>query len=120
VPDADIPALYHAADVLAFPSVKEGWGLVVLEALASGLPVLASDLPTFREYLRDGDNAMLVNPTDEEALTESLYRLATDDRLRDTLVQGGFPIVKKYSWQNTALAHEHYYQEWLNQHADSR
>ncbi len=119
VPDADIPALYHAADVLAFPSVKEGWGLVVLEALASGLPVLASDLPTFREYLRDGDNALLVNPTDEEALTEGLYRLATDDRLRDTLVQGGFPIVKKYSWQNTALAHEHYYQEWLNQHADS-
>jgi glycosyltransferase involved in cell wall biosynthesis len=91
--------------------------LVVLEALASGLPVLASDLPTFREYLCDGENALLVNPTDEDALTEGLYQLATDDRLRDTLVQGGFPIAKKYCWQNTAIAHEHYYQEWLSQYA---
>jgi glycosyltransferase-like protein len=58
VSEAQLHALYQAADVFVFPSVKEGWGLVVLEALASGLPVLASDLPVFREYLTAGKNAL--------------------------------------------------------------
>src|SRR6185437_8869831 len=54
VPDAELPGWYAAADVLAFPSTKEGWGLAVLEAMSAGLPVVASDLPVFREYLRPG------------------------------------------------------------------
>ena len=54
VPDAELPAWYAAADVLAFPSTKEGWGLAVLEAMSAGLPVVASDLPVFREYLHPG------------------------------------------------------------------
>ncbi len=52
VPDDELPSWYTAADVLAFPSTKEGWGLAVLEAMSAGLPVVASDLPVFREYLR--------------------------------------------------------------------
>ncbi|MGQ0604288.1 MAG: MSMEG_0565 family glycosyltransferase [Anaerolineales bacterium] len=117
VPDADLPALYHAADVLAFPSVKEGWGLVVLEAQASGLPVLASDTATFREYLRDGENALLVNPLDEAAIADRLLRLVTDEPLRDRLVQGGYPTATAYSWANTAIAHEQHYQRWMREHA---
>jgi glycosyltransferase-like protein len=116
MPDGDIPALYHAADVLAFPSVKEGWGLVVLEAMASGLPVLASDLPTFREYLRDGENALLVNPGEATAIEDGLYRLLTDAGLRRRLIRGGFPTAEAFSWRNTARAHERHYRAWMSEH----
>ena len=54
VPDDELPAWYRAADALAFPSLKEGWGLAVLEAMAAGLPVVATDIPVFREYLTPG------------------------------------------------------------------
>ena len=64
VPDADIPPWYAAADVLAFPSVKEGFGLAVLEAMSAGIPVVTSDLPVFREYLVPGRDALLVEPGD--------------------------------------------------------
>ena len=64
VSDDELPAWYRAADAFAFPSVKEGWGLAVLEALSAGLPVVASDIPVFREYLTDGRDALLVPPAD--------------------------------------------------------
>ena len=54
IPDADMPTLFHAADLLAFPSEREGFGLVVLEAQAAGLPTVVSDLPVLREFLADG------------------------------------------------------------------
>ena len=60
LPDGSIERLYRAADVFAFPSTKEGFGLAALEALASGLPVVASDLDAFRTFLDDGRNARLV------------------------------------------------------------
>ena len=68
VSDADLERLYRAADVLAFPSVAEGFGLVVLEALASGLPVVASDIDVLRGYLDDGASALLVPCGDTGAL----------------------------------------------------
>ena len=54
-----MPALYRAADALVFPSVKEGFGLVVLEAMASGVPVVTSRIAPFTEYLGDGDVAVV-------------------------------------------------------------
>jgi glycosyltransferase involved in cell wall biosynthesis len=59
VPDADMPAWYRSADALAFPSVKEGFGLAVLEAMSAELPVVASDLPVFREYLVPDRDALM-------------------------------------------------------------
>lgn len=114
VADDQMPALYHAADALAFPSVKEGWGLVVLEALASGLPVLASDLPVFHEYLRSGENALLVDPLDEGALADGLLQLARESSLRQTLAAAGPLTAQTYSWEATARAHEACYRRWLN------
>src|SRR5690606_10745331 len=60
VPDEDMPALYRAADLLAFPSEREGFGLVVLEAQAAGLPVVTSDLPVLREFLAHGRDCLMV------------------------------------------------------------
>lgn len=51
--DQDIPILYRCADVFVFPSVKEGWGLVLLEAIASGLPIITSNIPPFTEFLNN-------------------------------------------------------------------
>ncbi|MEW5961614.1 MAG: MSMEG_0565 family glycosyltransferase [Chloroflexota bacterium] len=112
-PDAFIPRLYQAADGLAFPSVKEGWGLVVLEAMASGLPVLASDLPVFKEYLQPGENALLVDPLNEQAIARGLLRLAGDRALRGRLAAAGPATARRFSWAATAEAHVTLYREFL-------
>src|SRR5262249_34502963 len=72
VADADLPSWFAAADAFAFPSTKEGWGLVVLEAMSAALPVVASDLPVFREYLTSGRDALLVPVGDPAALAGAL------------------------------------------------
>src|SRR5204863_1553284 len=78
VPDAELPGWYAAADVLAFPSTKEGWGLAVLEAMSAGLPVVASDLPVFREYLQPGQDALMV-PVDNAAALAAALGAVLDD-----------------------------------------
>ncbi len=113
VADEQLPRLYQAADVLAFPSVKEGWGLVVLEAMVSRLAVLASDLPVFREYLCSGDNALLVDPLDETAIADALLRLAEDMETRQRLAAAGPLIARQFSWEATAQAHVACYRKWL-------
>ncbi len=109
VSEADLGAWYRAADAFAFPSVKEGFGLVVLEALAAGLPVVASDIPVFAEYLRDGENALLVPPGDAAALAGALHRLAGDPALRETLAAGGQPLLERFTWAASALTHRNVY-----------
>jgi glycosyltransferase-like protein len=113
MPEADLPLLYQAADVLAFPSVKEGWGLVVLEAMAAGVPVLTSDLPVFREYLMSEENALLVDPLDERAIAAGMLRLVEDEALRHRLAAVGPQTAKRFSWTATAEAHVDYYRAIL-------
>lgn len=113
VSDEQIPLLYRAADVLVFPSVKEGWGLVVLEAMASGVPVLTSDLPVFHEYLRSEENALLVDPTSVEAIATAMRRLANDGQLRQRLAVTGPITAEKFSWQKTAKGHSNFYHSIL-------
>jgi glycosyltransferase-like protein len=109
VTEADLGAWYRSADAFAFPSVKEGFGLVVLEALAAGLPVVASDIPVFAEYLRDGENALLVPPGDSTALAGALHRLAGDPALRQTLAAGGKPLLDRFTWAASARTHRDIY-----------
>lgn len=113
VSDEQIPLLYQAADILAFPSVKEGWGLVVLEAMASGVPVLTSDLPVFREYLQSEENALLADPTSVEAIAKAMRRLAKDEQLRQYLAGAGAATAEKFGWQETAKAHVEFYHSIL-------
>jgi glycosyltransferase-like protein len=109
VSEADLGGWYRAADAFAFPSVKEGFGLVVLEALAAGLPVVASDIPVFAEYLRDGESALLVPPNDPAALAGALGRLAADPALRRRLADGGRPLVDRFTWSASARRHMEIY-----------
>jgi glycosyltransferase-like protein len=103
--DSDLAAWYRAADALAFPSIKEGWGLAVLEAMSASLPVIATDIPVFREYLVDGANALLVPPADDDALAGAMKSLMSDDGLRSKLVEGGHQVAARYTWEASAHAH---------------
>lgn len=105
VPDADIPPWYAAADVLAFPSVKEGFGLAVLEAMSSGIPVVTSDLPVFREYLVPGRDALLIEPGDVGGLAAALLSTMEDKVLRQSLVSAGSAVAARFTWQESASQH---------------
>ncbi len=96
----DLNALYQGAVALLFPSLYEGWGLPVLEAMACGTPVLTSDVSSLPEAA--GDAALLVNPYDTEAIREGIKRLAIDKDFREQCVTRGFRHIKKFSWTETA------------------
>ncbi|HSS67326.1 MAG TPA: MSMEG_0565 family glycosyltransferase [Nocardioidaceae bacterium] len=107
--DAELHEWYRSADALAFPSTKEGWGLAVLEAMASDLPVVSSDIAVFREYLTHDKTAVMTRVGDAESLAEGMRRVATDPTLRDTLVAGGRQLVPRFSWDRAAEDHARLY-----------
>jgi glycosyltransferase-like protein len=113
VENDELLAYYRAADVLAFPSVKEGWGLSVLEAQAVGTPVVASDLPVMREYLVHESNALLVPPEDPDALAVALVRAVADPALAATLRRNGLETARRYDWRSSAVRHVGIYREML-------
>ncbi len=100
VPDEDLPALYNAAEVFALPSLYEGFGLPVLEALACGTPVVTSNVSSLPEVA--GDAALLVSPHDVEDLAQALHRLVTDQELRTTLRRRGLAQAQRFTWQRAA------------------
>ena len=120
LPPEEIERLYRAADAFAFPSVKEGFGLAALEALAAGLPVVASDLDVFRSFLADGESALLAPVGDAGALARALARVAVDGGLRTRLRAGGRRVAGEYTWDAAAAAHERAYAAFLASEAGVR
>lgn len=102
VDDAALAGLYRAATVFCMPSLGEGFGLPVLEALAAGLPVVASDLPAIRELA--GGVAELVAPGDVDALAAGLRRMLDGDSLRRRCREQGPSRASRFSWEATAAA----------------
>jgi glycosyltransferase-like protein len=111
--DGEIERLYRAADAFAFPSTKEGFGLAALEALACGLPVVASDLDAFTTFLSHGDSAVLVPIGDPDALGAALARLGHDEPLRRHLRANGLQVAADYGWDAAAATHERVYRSLL-------
>jgi len=114
IPEDMIVDLYNAGDVFLFPSIKEGWGLVVLEAMASGLPVIASDIEPLTEFLEDGNNSLLKSPMDYKSFAAGIINILEDNNLNKKLVSGGKKTAEKYSWEATAESHLVIYNDILN------
>ncbi len=114
VPDDQMPALYRAADTVAFPSIKEGFGLVPFEAMAAGTPVVTSDLPVLEEHLTSGHDCLMVDPSDEVALSDALVRVTTDGDLRASLVRAGRLTAHELTWERAARSHLDLYERTLS------
>jgi len=100
VPDVDLPALYAHADLFAYPSLYEGFGLPVLEAMACGTPVLSSNTSALAEVC--GDAAQLVDPEDGDALAAALSSLLSDGDRRAELRGRGLERAREFSWRRAA------------------
>jgi glycosyltransferase-like protein len=116
VPDSEMPSLYRLADALVFPSVKEGFGLVVLEAMASGLPVVTSRIAPFTEYLHQ-DDVVWCDPFNVGSIANAMA-MALTEPLHSRLAQRGVLIARQHDWSTTAKAHVPVYQRLTErQHA---
>ena len=96
VPQEDVPALYTGADAVVMPSLYEGFGFPVLEAMACGTPVVCSDASSLPEVA--GDAALLVTPTDDEALAASVQRILADADLAAGMRQRGLQHAAQVRW----------------------
>ncbi len=100
VADADLPALYAGARLFCFVSLYEGFGLPVLEAQSYGVPVMTANNSSLPEIA--GDAAILVDPTDVDAMADAMLRLSQDEALRQRLIAAGYENVKRFSWEKAA------------------
>ncbi len=95
----ELEILYARAAIFAFPSLDEGFGMPVLEAMGRGVAVITSNTSAMPEVA--GDAAILVDPNDEEDIADAMTRLAVEDELRETLVQRGRVRVREFSWDRS-------------------
>jgi glycosyltransferase-like protein len=107
----DLPTLYRCADAFVFPSLKEGWGLVVLEAIASRLPVITANIPPFSEFLTS-ESALLVDPEEPAAIAQAMSTVLNPN-VATSLRQHSQLICDRYSWQRSAHLHQQHYETLL-------
>jgi glycosyltransferase-like protein len=125
VTERELTGLYGISQVLLCPSLQEGFGLCVLEALAARTAVVVSEQAPFTEYLTP-DVACFVRPASPASIADGLARLLQDEPLRQRMVQAGVAHVQKFSWRRVALEHERLYsrvlyrtsRRWIVTHED--
>lgn len=109
VPDKDLSALYSGATVFCYPSLHEGFGIPVLEAMKCGVPVLTSNTTSLPEVA--GDAAILVDPLSVDEIAKGLLKLLTDENLRGLMMRRGFEQERKFSWDQSARLLQHVYEK---------
>lgn len=112
VEDVDLPALYAEAVCLAYPSLYEGIGLPVLEAMACGVPVITSNISSMPEIA--GDAAVLIDPYNRDQLTAALHRVLSQDSLRADLIARGRVQVAYFTWERAARQLRDVYERMLS------
>ncbi|MFZ2199591.1 MAG: glycosyltransferase family 1 protein [Microgenomates group bacterium] len=111
VPESDLPALYTGATVFAYPSLYEGFGFPVLEAMACGTPVVTSNISSLPELA--GDAAILVDPSSIDLIKAGI---TTAIQNRDICIERGFKQVQKFTWESTARHTMEVYEKTANRH----
>ena len=109
--EEEIARWYARASIFAFPSLDEGFGMPILEAMAAGVPVIAGNRSALPEVC--GDAAELIDPGSEEELASALVRLATDEARRDELIARGLDRSKQFPWENAVAKTQAVYDELL-------
>jgi glycosyltransferase involved in cell wall biosynthesis len=112
VAQEDLNMLYSAAEIFVFPSLNEGFGLPIIEAFASGTPVITSNVTSMPEIA--GEAALLVEPSDVSDIAAKIKQLLLDRSLQDTLVKKGIARARDFSWKATAQDTVKLYGELLN------
>ena len=117
LPDDELPLWYSAAAVLAYPSLYEGFGFPVVEAMACGTPVVTSKVSSMPEAAggEDSGAALLIDPHDTGALADALHRALEDEALREQMRAQGFRQAARFTWAKTAAATVSAYQQVLGQ-----
>lgn len=100
VSDTDMPDLLAGADVFVYPSLYEGFGIPILEAMSAGVPVVTANRSSMPEVA--GDAALCVDPTDEIEITKAIWMILTDEKLRGELIKKGLTRAQEFSWEKTA------------------
>ncbi|HZJ41839.1 MAG TPA: glycosyltransferase family 1 protein [Patescibacteria group bacterium] len=100
VEEEDMPIILQAASAFIFPSKHEGFGIPILQAMACGVPIAASDISVFKEFAHDA--VLYFDHRDKLAISEAMAKLVTDKKLRTDLIAKGFKRVKQFSWEKTA------------------
>ncbi len=100
IPERELPSLYNLADVFVYPSLYEGFGLPVLEAMACGAPIVASGVSSMPEI--SGDAALLIDPHDVDSIAQGLERVLMDRALRDRMMEEGPKRSQPFTWERTA------------------
>jgi glycosyltransferase involved in cell wall biosynthesis len=109
VEEGDLPALYQGADIFIYPSLFEGVGLPVLEAMAAGVPVIASKTSSLPEMV--GDSGIVVDPLSVDEIAQAIWRLVSDENLKEEYRRKGRKRAAEFSWESTAGETLKIYQE---------
>jgi len=114
VKNEEIPLYMAISDVFVLPSLSEGFPNVVLEAMASGLPIIASSVGGVPGIITDGENGFLVEPRNPEQIAKNVFLLLKDSLLRNKISQNNKEKAKDYSWENVVLQLEEVYRNCIN------
>lgn len=119
VPHDRLPSLHAASDVFCAPAIgRESFGIVLVEALSSGVPVVASDIPGYREVVRDGVTALVTPPGDSAAVADAIALLLKDADLSKRLAEAGRQAARRYSWDTVVGEIETVYREVVDEWSD--
>lgn len=113
VPYEDLHQIYWQSDIFVLPSLAEGMALVLLEAMASGLPVVATRVAGSEELVTNGENGYLVKPADEDSLAEALATLVSDADMRRRMAKASLARAAEYDWTRIARRYLDLYEEIL-------
>jgi glycosyltransferase involved in cell wall biosynthesis len=118
VVNTDLPAIYNLCQVFLYPSLRESFGIPMLEAMRCGAPVITSNTSSMPEV--SGDAAYIVDPYKPEQITQGIIDLLDDEKLRNDNIEKGFKQAQKFSWRNMALNVLDLYKEVYENHNNSK